>query len=734
MKKNNHLVLIILVLIVMVSLMYINISLKYDKSKEVINKSYIVHNSLVEANNTIDTDTNPEEEISLGDTSLPHCKTIDVSCPGSLVNKNDGYCYQSEPYKSCHSGVPKSSCRGSWKSGGGAYNLGTCCTTEYNYRPVTAATKTCTQCEDGYGKSNGGCVECKLVGAASTTRDKVSPGQPWCINIKASSSDCKVIYSHPNGCVTPTKECQSVTVTATLNGTKASGTVYALKEWEEVEGSVFTTKVLNSDNKDDADAWIGSNRAGEKAEMEYGELKSTTIEPDGEVVYEYTNYHKRGDCGTSRVKTYSFCCVDNEYIGVSDNVKWADHKLKNNTSTFNACEYYYGKGYTPVNATQAQCHKPTPVAERCQYSSTGLKKAEENTNSCEEAKEISISEGEKCSDSDPSKSFYTIKCDRTAKTNFDYGDDNDTSTVREIYKGQGFKFGITVESSIECRGEFSGSKWINVYNLLKGKLDAVDPNLINYCNNYDYKGWDNYINNVLKPKKESAKSELYKLWRIIEELKEIVDNYNKYEPNVEYNEEATLDFTYKVGGKVVRLSTQSPNQSIFERSIVSEGKYVSSYENVVNLGVKGVTNPKNYLRSSKSNPRIVKLTPKNVYINTNTTNIQTDAKNAISGGNKIYIDYATDTPQTITPINITVTGLAGNNSTINNNQCTLKVRDMEIIYRPIDVSNPFINNTWTPGKNWVNSQFDFRNIIHSNIWSTSSYYAKYTNSTWNKSK
>ena len=722
MKKNNHLVLIILVLIVMVSLMYINISLKYDKSKEVINKSYIVHNSLVEANNTIDTDTNTEE-INLGDYQ---CETEKVCDAGQSLM--DGVCKAPEQYydRSCHSGVPKSSCRGSWSGGGGSYNLGTCCTTEgpkTRWVEKGAPRVICKACKSDYVLEGTTCVKCKVVKISAENNEKlVSPNSQWCAIAEYNNSKCS---GTKKSCTTPESACGKSTIT--IGGKSVSVSVAG--NWEKKPAGVYP-KYFKSSTREDADS--GRFNDGTPA-MEHGDCIVVYDAKDG---YKNVcvNVETRGKCGSTAIKSYNYCCVDNEYIGVSDNVIWAEYKLKENTSTFNACEYYYGKGYTYVNATQAQCHKPTPVAERCQYSSTGLKKAEENTNSCEEAKEISISEGEKCSDSDPSKSFYTIKCDRTAKTNFDYGDDNDTSTVREIYKGQGFKFGIKVESTIECRGEFSGSKWINVYNLLKGKLDAVDPNLINYCNNYDYNGWDNYIKNVLKPKKESAKSELYKLWRIIEELKDIVDNYNKYEPNVEYNEEATLDFTYKVGGKVVRLSTQSPNQSVFERSILSEGTYASKYENVVNLGVKGVTNPKNYLRSSKSNPRIVKLTPKNVYINTNTTNIQTDAKNAISGGNKIYIDYATDTPQTITPINITVTGLAGNNSTINNNQCTLKVRDMEIIYRPIDVSNPFINNTWTPGKNWLNSQFDFRNIIHSNIWSTSDYYAKYTNGTWNKLK
>lgn len=737
MRKNNHLIVVLFGILVISGLLYANISLKYNGIERIGTSS--IHNDLLSVNNTLDsnntdniTKEEDEEEISLGD-DITNCSKTERYCPeGQSINTKSGNCQTCgrSLQKVCHSGVPQGSCSGTWTRSGQTGNpTGTCCTWEWKEgcTDTQAPSTRCVSCEKGYYKDGDKCSACKLLGLGAS-RDKVSPGTTWCIkggSAKWNNNQCNnlTINYSPSSCVTPEKECQSKTIVGSYGGSHYSVTVYALKDWEEVEGSVFTKKPVNSENKDDADAWIGSNRAGETAEMEYGELVGYTIEPNGDVVYEYTNYHQRGNCGTSRVKTYSYCCVDNEYIGVSNNVKWADHKLKNN-----ACEYYYGKGYTYVNANQAQCVKPTPVAERCQYSPTALKKAEEETSTCEESKTIEISEGEKCSDSDPSKTFYTIKCNRTAKTNFDYGDDGDTSTVRELYTGQGFKFGVNVESTIECRGEFNRDKWRNVYDLLVNKLKAVDGKLVTYCENYDYSGWDSYINNVLKPTKDTARRDIYKLWNIITELKDIVDNYNKYEPSISYDEAVNMEFNYLVNGKKITSQNQ------FDRNIISEGEYKASYENTVNLGVKGVTNPKNYLRSNKSNPRIVKLTAKHVYVNKTSGNVQTDAKNSLDGSKKIYIDYYTDTPQEITPINITVTGLAGNNSVVKNNKCTLKVKDSEIIYRPIDVSNPFINNTWTPGKNWVNSEFDFRNIIKANIWSTSGSYATYTSGKWNKTK
>ena len=41
---------------------------------------------------------------------------------------------------------------------------------------------------------------------------------------------------------------------------------------------------------------------------------------------------------------------------------------------------------------------------------------------------------------------------------------------------------------------------------------------------------------------------------------------------------------------------------------------------------------------------------------------------------------------------------------------------MDIRYRSIDVSNPFINDKWQKGKNWVNDKYDFTQAIHANTW------------------
>ena len=46
----------------------------------------------------------------------------------------------------------------------------------------------------------------------------------------------------------------------------------------------------------------------------------------------------------------------------------------------------------------------------------------------------------------------------------------------------------------------------------------------------------------------------------------------------------------------------------------------------------------------------------------------------------------------------------------------------EIKYRPIDINNPFINDSWEKGENWVNSQYDYTGIIDKDIWNKRALY------------
>ena len=761
MRKSNNLVVITLILIVIVSLFYINLSMKYS-NKNIITNTYVINNSLVKSNNSITIkEQDDDEEINLGD-NISYCEEYECNDGDSLSGttctnyKCNGSDSLSGTTCTHNTYGCLSTCNG---PGSGNWN-GKCCyglTSSKTYDATeTTYNASCSKCSSEYKRVDGECGKCDFN--LSRNKEEVSPGTEWCAII-AANKFCE--YSGDERiCTTPKTPCVKSTITVTIEGISKPISIPVAEKWKEVkkssDGKVHVPEIPSQSSMLGADAWYKGSNAGGKPTMEFGvNCKKVEGDPGNNTC---DSYYTRGICGTQPIPTYSYCCVDKQFIGVSNEktsknttggVKWADNVIRNND-----CKYYFGNEYTLATnpdgsaVPKSKCSAPE-IINRCNSTYQSFKVEPKSTNNCEETVEIDLNEGEKCSDNSNNKvenSFYTINCNRKVKINFDYGDDGVSNTVRELYLGQGFKFGINIETVIECEKTFSGSKlWKSSYKNLLDRIRTIDNNLVKYYENDDELSWKNYVKgDNIKFKDKDVRKRVYQLWNYLDELKKIVNDYNTYEADNYYNETAILDFDYKVNDKLIKLSSQIPNQSTFEKNVVSEGKYTYTYEKTVNLDVegkiiKGITYPKNIKKNMINNPRIVKLNPKQIYVNAANGSLQYDAKSSYSGGNKIYIDYYTDTPQLITPINITLTGYAGKESdkianAVTNDKCTLKVKDMEIIYRPIDVSNPFINNTWTPGKNWLNSQFDFRNIIHSNIWSTSGYYAKYENDTWNKSK
>jgi len=135
--------------------------------------------------------------------------------------------------------------------------------------------------------------------------------------------------------------------------------------------------------------------------------------------------------------------------------------------------------------------------------------------------------------------------------------------------------------------------------------------------------------------------------------------------------------------------------------------------------------PEYYVISNENDPRVLKFIPSNAYLDKYLgLSISTTDNDTINGGNKIYVDYKIDSTTNSKPYNMTinVTGLGSNRSSVINAKCDLKIGGEELLYRPIDVSNPFINSKWNIGENWLNSKYSFTNTIKSNIWAMNKLY------------
>ena len=125
--------------------------------------------------------------------------------------------------------------------------------------------------------------------------------------------------------------------------------------------------------------------------------------------------------------------------------------------------------------------------------------------------------------------------------------------------------------------------------------------------------------------------------------------------------------------------------------------------------------------SSVEHSDIVYLDLPEILLNKITGEETSSKTNSLSGGNRIIINKNADA-QTISNININVSGLAGNNSSVKNNKCKIKIDKKDLLYRPIEITNPFIDASWKKGDNWVNSTYNFTNIIDPDVWSGDSLY------------
>ncbi len=406
-----------------------------------------------------------------------------------------------------------------------------------------------------------------------------------------------------------------------------------------------------------------------------------------------------------------FCCVDNGILELSDNAMPITDQVEK------VCPK---EGWTVLeDVTPENCVIKKPEVGSCSIGNNS-KSTKEDASECEGTTKVTLTDTTKCTDNEHDETnFYEIGCTKTINTHFDYGNDGKENTIRSLYKGEGFAFGVNVETSLNCKYIFYDETWTKVYNDIKNIIKKVDSKLLDYLNDED--AWKDYIDqNILNKNGVTDASILYWYWGLAEDLREAVKVYNESTPKNIYNENSELTLTTKEKGKDVT------NKYKLKQIVKDEGTYKE--ENVENkdLKVTGVTNPKSYTLKSNTT-RKVTLIPERVCINKKTgkiTTIEGDKcpENTLDGGNKIYTSFLTDSNEKTEPysIKIKVEGLGAVDYTINHDKCDLKVLESEYKYRPIDVENPFINKDWQKGKNWVNEKFDFTQVINNDTWSDNS--------------
>ena len=336
----------------------------------------------------------------------------------------------------------------------------------------------------------------------------------------------------------------------------------------------------------------------------------------------------------------------------------------------------------------------------CKPLDISIPKIEKETEICEDEIEVSYDSGKSCGDN----GFYKIDCKTISNTKYNYDNDSDILiNTNNLFAGQGFSFDIGVETKKECVATFNNSIWTSAYNSLNKKIIQVK----NDCGG-----------KIETCSVDSLISEYNRLLTILDELINVIKSYNEYNPEIDYNESTNLSIMgYKVNGEYKNKSNN------FITHVISKGIGTYTSRNIIDLGIVGVSNPYNYVWTNASNPRIVKMIPQVTFIDSFTGE---ESNSGLDGGNKIYIDYNTNVGEY--DLYIKSLGIAGPNNTITNDKCKINVNNVKLTYRPIDITNPFINDSWKKGVNWINDDFDFTSTIKKNTWEGNSLYSIYLTS------
>ena len=421
------------------------------------------------------------------------------------------------------------------------------------------------------------------------------------------------------------------------------------------------------------------NRSEENCKYNYCCVKreNGTIKEYHSYHYDEKNYSQcpsgySADSGISKddckVETEKSCYGNRKYLSIATDVKWQ-------------AEASSGLPYKISGIDDEFSCKVLKDPSSCVPRPLAVTPINAEADICEDNVHLNLVDGVSCS----GKSFYNIECVTDSVVSFDNGNDEGSiKTVNSILIGQGFKYGIKLTTIKKCTAVFNGENWRTSYSRARKKIKQADSDL--------------QKSGMSSTDRRDIESE--KAWNEekLSILEGMLEAYNKTNPaSLSSDDEiATFTMNYSVSNKNKELNAD------FEKKVIQKGKGKYYEREEVEIYVNGFQNPYNYTWNNVDNPRIVKFVPVKTYIN------------GLDGGNKIYIDYDTD-PGTYT-MDINVSNIAGKNS-VHNDKCQLRVSKEGILYRPIDVSNPFINNTWQPGANWINSEMDFRNIIHANIWS-----------------
>lgn len=303
-----------------------------------------------------------------------------------------------------------------------------------------------------------------------------------------------------------------------------------------------------------------------------------------------------------------------------------------------------------------------------------------------------------------SSKYYNIDCKEGYDNkngfvaNFNVG--GITSETNSFQTG-GFGFPVTVELStnVSCTYKFDTNIFKTDYNNLNSCLSTNKENTPEYASCYKRKlEMDKIVNNYIN----------------------IVGNNNEKGKNLE---EYISDFENINGDLVFNYNDNTTDSLNFVTSDFNKSIQCTngSSSKLVNNQIV-YTDFSCYLSLSK------KLQLDNTCIDMQTANQTNCSTSTLNGGNLYYMNL--DKKKASILINISSTGYMGNVGIGLQNCHAMQNIDFNIIYRPIDLTDPFLqsfDSNRKIGKNYLNSKYNFVNIIKKDLWnSNNNFMYRYT--------
>ena len=340
-----------------------------------------------------------------------------------------------------------------------------------------------------------------------------------------------------------------------------------------------------------------------------------------------------------------------------------------------------GDGYTCYpSLSESECRLDEP-----QYCTTFLPSkgnVDVSSNTCSKILSSNNDSTTGCSESGVS-GFYSITCKESHEVTYSPNLEKSSITLKV---GAGFTYSMDVSYTRKCDGSFNYSTWNDAHARAVKLIERAT--------------------------KVGDGREIWWYTAILNDINGFVTTYNSYEENSEISVSGTINLAYKEQNKKGFVHYTE----IFEVEEMehSESKIIDS-SNCQTLNGERTCNFTYNINSAYL------LQLPQVYLDKISGEvIKTPTDYSVDGGRKLYISMKA------APGNGTIsTSLQIDTSkathTTNNSNCSLVIEPLgNDVYRIVEDSNAFVNNSRQVGINWLSSNYDFTKIIDKNT-STKSY-------------